>query len=38
MIKDLQPFSIVEDDGFKELIFELEPRYKIPSRKYFTEK
>ncbi|CAH2007669.1 unnamed protein product [Acanthoscelides obtectus] len=32
IIKDLQPFSIVEDSGFIELINYLEPNYPIPSR------
>nr|XP_022920550.1 zinc finger BED domain-containing protein 1-like [Onthophagus taurus] len=32
VIKDLQPFSVVEDVGFKDLINYLEPGYKIPSR------
>ena len=34
---DNQPFSIVEDQGFIELMAHLEPRYLIPSRKYFTQ-
>ena len=34
---DLQPFSIVEDVGFVRLIQQLEPRYKLPSRRYITE-
>lgn len=29
---DLQPFSVVEDAGFKDLINYLEPGYKMPSR------
>lgn len=33
--KDLQPFSIVEDDGFRDLMRTAEPRYVIPSRKSF---
>ena len=35
---DIQPYSIAEDDGFKSLMSLLEPRYVLPSRKYFTEK
>ena len=34
---DLQPFSIVEDRGFKELVLYFDPRYTMPSRKYFSE-
>lgn len=32
IIKDLQPFSIVEDEGFKELIAGFDSSYKLPSR------
>lgn len=35
---DNQPFSLVEDRGFRELLEYLEPRYEVPSRHYFTEK
>ncbi len=34
---DYQPFSIVEDQGFINLMSHLEPLYAMPSRKYFTE-
>ena len=34
---DNQPFSIVEDPGFCRLVHTLEPRYHIPSRKFFSE-
>ena len=37
MVSDNQPFSIVDDQGFFELIAHLEPHYLIPSRKYFTQ-
>lgn len=30
-IKDLQPFSVVEDIGFKEFVNILNPGYKIPN-------
>jgi hypothetical protein len=32
IVIDLQPFSIVEDRGFHELLEYLEPRYSMPSR------
>ena len=34
---DMQPFSIVENAGFKRVITALAPQYVMPSRKYFTE-
>ncbi len=34
---DHQPLSVTEDIGFKRLIAHLEPRYKLPQRKYFTD-
>ena len=37
MALDCQPISIVEDIGFICFVNALEPRYAIPSRKYFTE-
>lgn len=35
---DLQPYSIVEDTGFSELVQQLEPHYKLPSRRFFADK
>uniref|UniRef100_A0A3B1JJI0 Zinc finger BED domain-containing protein 1-like n=1 Tax=Astyanax mexicanus TaxID=7994 RepID=A0A3B1JJI0_ASTMX len=35
---DLQPYSVVENTGFKHLISVLEPRYSIPSRSHLTTK
>ncbi|XP_074030331.1 E3 SUMO-protein ligase ZBED1-like [Leptinotarsa decemlineata] len=32
IVKDIQPFSMVEDAGFKDLINFLQPGYKIPTR------
>eukprot|EP01028_Stygiella_incarcerata_P009386 TRINITY_DN4431_c0_g1_i3.p1 TRINITY_DN4431_c0_g1~~TRINITY_DN4431_c0_g1_i3.p1 ORF type:complete len:746 (+),score=206.91 TRINITY_DN4431_c0_g1_i3:1197-3434(+) len=32
IILDLQPFSVVEDEGFKRLMKIFEPRYTLPSR------
>uniref|UniRef100_F6SY55 BED-type domain-containing protein n=1 Tax=Ciona intestinalis TaxID=7719 RepID=F6SY55_CIOIN len=31
------PLFVVENEGFRRLITELQPRYNIPSRKYVTE-
>ena len=36
LVHDFQPFSFVEDRGFKELMEELEPRYEIPHRTTFS--
>ncbi|KAL1252152.1 hypothetical protein QQF64_019948 [Cirrhinus molitorella] len=33
IVKDLQPFSIVEDEGFQELVKNLDPTYVLPSHK-----
>nr|CAD2188602.1 unnamed protein product [Meloidogyne enterolobii] len=34
---DLQPLSIVENIGFRRLVNELQPRYKIPSRQFYPK-
>lgn len=34
---DMRPFSVVENAGFQDMLRTLEPRYKIPSRTYFTD-
>lgn len=33
----MRPYSIVENDGFQNLLHTLEPRYSIPSRPYIAE-
>ncbi|CAL4106216.1 unnamed protein product, partial [Meganyctiphanes norvegica] len=33
---DNQPFSILEDDGFKSLMHALKPNYDMPSRRFMT--
>lgn len=33
IIKDFQPLSLVEDEGFRELLQLLEPSYVLPCRK-----
>lgn len=35
---DVQPYSVVEDVGFKGVVGTLEPRYVLPSRKFFSTK
>jgi len=35
---DVQPYSLVDDAGFKGVVRALEPRYFLPSRKYFSTK
>uniref|UniRef100_A0A671XLS4 HAT C-terminal dimerisation domain-containing protein n=1 Tax=Sparus aurata TaxID=8175 RepID=A0A671XLS4_SPAAU len=37
VVKDLQPLSVVEDDGFRNFVRTLDPRYKIPNRKTLME-
>jgi len=37
MVKDMEPFQIVEKEGFIDLMSTLEKRYTVPSRKYFGE-
>lgn len=32
VIKDSQPFTVVEDEGFRGLIHALDPSYIIPNR------
>ena len=34
---DDQPFSVVEDVGFRRLIEHVEPCYTVPSRRYFSD-
>lgn len=34
---DNQPFSIAEDQGFIELLAHIQPRYMLPSRRYFSD-
>lgn len=34
---DNQPFSIAEDQGFIELLAHIQPKYMIPSRRYFSD-
>ena len=33
IVKDAQPFTVVEDDGIKAFFHHLDPTYNIPGRK-----
>ncbi|ROL48291.1 Zinc finger BED domain-containing protein 1 [Anabarilius grahami] len=35
--QDLRPYSVVENNGFRQLLHECEPRYTIPTRQFLTE-
>jgi hypothetical protein len=35
-IKDFQPFSVVEDKGFRKFVSTLNPAYQLPSRKHIS--
>ena len=34
---DNQPFSITEDQGFIELLAHIQPKYMLPSHRYFSD-
>ena len=36
--KDMRPYSVVENPGFREMFQTLEPRYTIPSRSFVPER
>ena len=36
VIKDMRPLAIVEGEGFRQLMKTAEPRFKLPSRTYFS--
>uniref|UniRef100_A0A8B9HG88 BED-type domain-containing protein n=1 Tax=Astyanax mexicanus TaxID=7994 RepID=A0A8B9HG88_ASTMX len=35
--KDMRPYNVVENEGFRELLHTLEPKYNITSRQHFSE-
>lgn len=37
IVKDLRPFSVVSNQGFRDLVHTLDPKYVIPSRTYFSD-
>lgn len=34
---DNQPYSFVEDEGFRNVMYKAQPQYQIPSREYFKQ-
>jgi len=38
LVLDIQPFSIVGDDSFKQLVHFMEPRYHMPDRTHFLRR
>ena len=38
ILTDMQPLSIVEDEGFVRLIRQSWPKYEMPGRKFFRSK
>ncbi|XP_053506474.1 E3 SUMO-protein ligase ZBED1-like [Ictalurus furcatus] len=36
LAKDMMPFSMVENVGFRKMMSVIDPRYEIPGRKYFS--
>lgn len=38
IIEDTQPFSIVEDQGFRKFVKALNPNYNLPTRKVCMQK
>ncbi|XP_072044965.1 zinc finger BED domain-containing protein 4-like [Amphiura filiformis] len=38
IVLDMQPFSVVDDVGFQRYTYSLQPRYKLPSKTYVSEK
>lgn len=38
IVKDMEPFQVVEKDGFVDLMNTVEKRYTVPSRKFFAER
>lgn len=35
---DMKPMTVVEGTSFQKMVSTLDPRYKLPSHKHFTEK
>ena len=37
MAKEMIPINTVEKPGFRSMVRKLDPRYEVPSRKYFSK-
>ena len=37
IVNDMRPLSMVEDEGFKQMIKTFHPGYTLPSRTHFTK-
>ena len=37
IVKDLRPYSVVSNEGFKNLVKVLDPRYEVPARQTFSD-
>ncbi|ROL55248.1 Zinc finger BED domain-containing protein 1 [Anabarilius grahami] len=38
IVTDMRPLSMVEDDGFKSMIYTFNPKYELPSRPFLSKK
>ena len=36
LVRDMLPLYMVEKEGFKKMVHAMDPRYDLPSRKYFS--
>ena len=37
LAKDMMPFYSIEKEGFRKLLYNFDPQYELPSRKYFSK-
>ena len=37
LAKDMMPIYSIEKDGFRKLLYNFDPQYELPSRKYFSK-
>ena len=38
IVRDLRPYSVVQNEGFRNLVRVMDPKYTLPSRQHFSEK